>query len=47
MTNHYEASEVIEIGRAQDVILGNKTGSAEEPVTGDFVYNIALDETDE
>ena len=47
MTNHYETPEVVEMGRAKDVILGMKIGVDRDPETGEFTYDEMCDEIDE
>jgi len=45
MINHYETPEVVEVGRAQDVIFGEKElGSDRDPETNEPDYSIVLDE---
>lgn len=45
MINHYETPEVVEVGRAQDVIFGEKPfGLDRDPETGEPDYDIVLDE---
>lgn len=47
MSNHYETPEAVEIGRAQDVILGHKLGPDVDPETGEYCYDVVLNEIDE
>jgi len=47
MTNHYEIPEVVEIGRAKDLIMGMKIGVDRDPETGEFTYDEMCDEIDE
>jgi len=45
MINYYETPEVVEIGRAQDMILGRKQGPDTDPESGEPVnFDIVLDE---
>ena len=44
MLNHYETPEVIEVGRAQDMILGRKEGVQTDPETEEPDFSIVLDE---
>lgn len=45
MINHYETPEVVEMGRAQDVIFGEKVlAGTRDPETGEPDYDIVLDE---
>ena len=48
MTNHYELADVIEIGRAQDLILGNKQIEFVDNITQLFGTRVidSLDETE-
>lgn len=44
MLNHYETPEVIEVGRAQDMILGRKVGGETDPETQEPDFDIELDD---
>jgi hypothetical protein len=46
--NNYQASELIEIGKAQDVILGPKPEGGHDSLSNSFFFDIAVtDEEDE
>jgi hypothetical protein len=47
MTNQYETPEVIETGKAKNVIRGMKTGLEMDAETGEYTYDIVTDESDE
>ena len=47
MTNHYETPEVVEVGRAKNVILGMKIGVDRDPETGEFTFDEMCDEIDQ
>jgi hypothetical protein len=47
MTNQYETPEVVEMGKAKNVIMGWKWGPDMDPETAEYCYDIAMDEGDE
>jgi len=44
MTNHYETPEVVEVGRAKNVIMGMKIGVDRDPETGEFTFDEMCDD---
>ena len=46
MTNYYEVAEIIELGRAQDVVLGEKYWGDLDSITFEFCihYNPVTDD---
>lgn len=46
MTNQYEMPEVVEVGRAKNLIMGMKEGFDRDPETGEFTFNEMCDESD-
>lgn len=44
MTNHYETPEVVEMGRAKNLIMGTKEGLNRDPETGEFNWDEMCDE---
>jgi hypothetical protein len=47
MTNQYETPEVVEMGKAKNVILGRKMGQDMDPETAEYTYDVLTDESDE
>jgi hypothetical protein len=47
MTNQYETAEVVEMGKAKNVILGRKMGLDMDPETAEYTYDLLTDESDE
>jgi len=45
--NNYEASELIEIGKAQDVILGLKPEGPRDSLSNGFFFDFEIADVDE